>query len=181
MQMNKRMVLVIASLLMLASNVSAQTLSELAKMGDIKGITKALKEGANIEERDGRGYTPMMVAVFHQQLPVVEVLLEHDAHACAADIQGNTPLMTAVYQGSTKIAERLIPLCHVDQRNRAGQTALMIAALSGQTDAAKWLLDAGADTSMVNSRGETAGSIAVRQGNVELIEILDNILEYDEY
>lgn len=177
MQMNKLIVLLITGLLVLVNNVNAQTLSELAKAGDVKAVNKALAGGADIEERDGRGYTPMMVAVFHEQLPVVEALLEHDAHACASDIQGNTPLMTAVYQGSAEIAKRLIPLCHVDQRNRAGQTALMIAALSGQIEAAKWLLDAGADTGIVNSRGETVGSIAVRQGNVELVELLDNIRE----
>jgi ankyrin repeat protein len=62
--------------------------------------------------------------------------------------------------------------CDVNARNKAGQTALMMAALFGRTAQIDMLLAAGADRAIADATGSTAASVAAAQGNDRLAAAL---------
>ena len=55
--------------------------------------------------------------------------------------------------------------CDVNARNKAGQTALMMAALFRRTNQIDMLLKAGADPAIADASGRTAAIVAVAQGS----------------
>jgi hypothetical protein len=78
--------------------------------------------------------------------------------------------MGVAFKGNAILAARLLAEpCDVNAVNKAGQTALMIAALFGRSDVAKLLLAHGADTTLRDTMGNTAMSLAQQQGNAEMI------------
>lgn len=62
----------------------------------------------------------------------------------------------------------------IDARNLTGFTALHHAAESGSLEAAKALLDAGANTSIRAKDGETASDVALRKGNTAVAALIDS-------
>jgi len=64
--------------------------------------------------------------------------------------------------------------CDVNLRNKAGQTALMMAALFNRSKQIEMLLDAGADPAIADASGRTAASVAQAQGNEAAVERLSN-------
>ncbi len=60
--------------------------------------------------------------------------------------KGQLPLYLALREGSPRVAEVLLasPATRIDAANAAGETALMMAALKGETDWVRRLLDRGA-------------------------------------
>jgi ankyrin repeat protein len=89
------------------------------------------------------------------------------ADACAADPRGNTALMGALFKGEMRIAARLLDApCNPDQRNAAGQTAAMMAALFGRAELLQQLKERGADLQAVDAAGNSAQSL--QEGEVRL-------------
>ncbi|MCA6897505.1 ankyrin repeat domain-containing protein, partial [Pseudomonas aeruginosa] len=86
--------------------------------------------------------------------------------------RGNTALMGAIFKGEVRIARRLIGAqCSLDQRNGAGQTAAIYAALFEREELLQALsargADLGARDALGNSveslrRGELNGTAAAR-------------------
>ena len=58
------------------------------------------------------------------------------------------------------------------QKLEGGWTALMLAALEGQTEAVRLLLEAGADVHAKSNDGTTALITAVSEGHPEIVELL---------
>lgn len=84
---------------------------------------------------------------------------------------GQNGLFLAVREPSPKVLEVLLasPKINVDQRNAADETPLMIAALKGQEEIAKRLIERDAD---VNKPGWTPLHYAATSGNVPIIKLL---------
>ena len=87
------------------------------------------------------------------------------------DEQGQTALVVALRAESFKVAELLLrqPSFQVDAINGASETALMLAALKGQSDWVKRLLDKGA---AVNREGWTALHYAASGPEPSLVTLL---------
>jgi ankyrin repeat protein len=64
--------------------------------------------GAYIGERNGRGYTPLMLSVAGGTDEITELLIERGTDVNAGTMRGITPLSLAVERGSEKIAQLLI-------------------------------------------------------------------------
>lgn len=77
-----------------------------------------------------------------------------------------TALVTAVFGGYSNVANVLIARTglSMDSTGVVGNTALMWACYWGQYNVALSLLQQGADYTIVNNDGETALSLAVKQG-----------------
>jgi ankyrin repeat protein len=81
--------------------------------------------------------------------------------------------MGVAFKGETAIAQRLIAAhCDVNERNDAGQTALMMAAMFGRTDVVKMLIANGAKPELQDRVGNTAVSLAQQQANQQMITLL---------
>jgi len=97
----------------------------------------------------GAGSSCCIVRFFSQEsVAILKVLLEHDAtHVNRADLDGKTPLTLACERGNWRALSHLIAAGgDVDARvpGSNGATLLLMAALYGQPEAVKALLDAGA-------------------------------------
>lgn len=92
---------VLAMLFLLISKMSSAApsgewpLHEAAERGDINAAAKALKQGADINGRNDRGLTPLMVAPWSGSLPMVKFLVEKGADVNATTDKGLTPLAAA--------------------------------------------------------------------------------------
>jgi ankyrin repeat protein len=111
----------------------------------------------DLDTRDEKGYTALILAAYHGQRAAVEQLLAAGADPCAQDKRGNTALMGAVFKGELTIARRLMQAdCAPDQRNNAGQTAAMYAALFQRKDILDALAAKGADLKARDAQGNSA-------------------------
>ena len=58
--------------------------------------------------------------------------------------------------------------------NQNGWTLLMLAAVEGNADIGKLLLEKGAKTTAVNNKGQTALAIATQKGHIAFAELLQS-------
>jgi ankyrin repeat protein len=146
---------------------------DAARQGRDDLVSGLIRSGMKPDERDARGYTPLIIAAYNGQAKTVDVLVSMGADPCATDSKGNSSLMGVAFKGDAAITQRLIVAhCDVNARNEVGQTALMMAALFGQTDVVKLLIANGADRSLQDRSGNTASSLAQQQGNPQIVALL---------
>lgn len=149
-------------------------------------VVKALiAGGANINDVDASGQTPLMAAARANSIEVIKLLLEVGAGASinAKDQNGQTALMYAgpVYyadSGSEVVKALLAAGANVDAVDRNGQTALMLAVASAgshsQTiEKIKLLLAARADVHIRDNQGQTALMIARKAGDQTIIRLIE--------
>jgi ankyrin repeat protein len=124
-----------------------QLLFDAAKIGRDDMVPALLHVGADIEARDARGYTALILASYNGHETTTRLLLDEGADVDAPDgARGNTALHGVAFKGFVAIAKVLIEAgADVDRRNLAGQTALMMATLFGHAEIFEMLVAAGAD------------------------------------
>jgi len=151
-----------------------ELLFEAAKLGRADLIPVLVRNGADVNGYESRGFTPLILAAYNGQANAVEALIKAGADACKPDLnQGNTAQMGVAFKGDDRIAARLLKeKCDVNARNRAGQTALMMASLFGRTAQIDMLLEAGAERALVDNSGRSAAGVAAAQGNVPVAQKL---------
>ncbi len=123
-----------------------------------------------LEWVDFTGQTPFLAAAYAGDVTVMKLLLEHGADPTIHTFEGTSPLMAAagvnwVYaQTWTESPEALleaVKLCHelgmdVNQKNSMGVTALMGAANRGSDDLIRFLVDEGADLTVLDNENRSA-------------------------
>lgn len=125
-----------------------------------------LDGGAEVNAIDNWGHTALMWACGYGARPVppaaslagVRLLLGHGADAAHAAADRDTALIEASRTGSTGAVRCLLEQggIDVDATNIHGETALLLAAAEGHTQAALLLLDCGADAQHVDLYQDTA-------------------------
>src|SRR5690242_18747254 len=82
-----------------AHRVPASAVMEAVERGDAQALEEALAGGADANQKNGRGLTPLIVAARNGSVGEVQVLLRHRAHP---DLRGGvndwTPLMHAIHK-----------------------------------------------------------------------------------
>ena len=148
-----------------------ELLVDAARIGRDDVVPALLQAGADIEGRDSRGYTALILASYNGHESTTRLLLDHGAAVDAPDAaRGNTALHGVAFKGFDAIARTLIAAdADVDARNFAGQTALMMATLFGHSAIFDMLIAAGADPDAVDAAGNSAASVAAAQGNAGLL------------
>ena len=127
--------------------------------------------GARVAAEADTNDSSLHAAVEDANLPMVNLLLEHDSAAALNwyDYISRTPLMIAVEMENIPIARRLIEAgadVNANEEARIGDTALHTAARNGTLEMVELLLGAGADptirgwmwiTPLDNARGRKRG------------------------
>ncbi|PZQ96223.1 MAG: hypothetical protein DI539_30320, partial [Flavobacterium psychrophilum] len=85
-----------------------EMLIHAARIGNIAVLEELIKGGANLNQQDPKGYTPLIIACYNHQYEAAKILIEHGADVNAVDHGGNTALMGAAFKGYADIAELLI-------------------------------------------------------------------------
>ncbi len=122
--------------------VAPPTLASAARENDVATVAVLLARGADIEGRDARGYSPLMLAAYGGHAEVFDYLLDRGASPDGVDLAGNTILMGAAFKGHLAFVQRLLrDGADPHARNASGLDARAFALTFGRTEVVA-LLDA---------------------------------------
>lgn len=150
--------------------ISAIRAGDLAKAGSL------IQSGAaDVNGRDVRGLTPLMIAAGLGQPEIVELLLNAGADALTSEPRMGASALHKAAQSSNSevIALLLLNGALVDQQSPVlGHTALMDAVLHKQKDGVRTLLAYGANTAVRNHWNQTALDLAENDGSVDIAQMI---------
>jgi len=172
-----RAALAVGMLLVLSTLVSAapdERLIEAVKRGDLTAVESLLKQGVDVNARQGDGATALHWAAHQDDRATVERLLRAGANVQAANDLGVTPLLLACTNGSRAIVEALLAAGANPNASAEGrETPLMIASWTGNADVVRRLIAAGADVNAKEaSRQQTALMWAVSERHADVVRLL---------
>lgn len=101
------------------------------KNGYITQTLELLQQGASVNARDNRKFTPLMFAADNGDAQMAELLLKQGADSNAQDNYGHTALMMAAYYGRLSVVATLLqyPRIKTTLKSIEGRTALDFACL----------------------------------------------------
>ena len=140
-----------------------------------EAVAHLIKLGADVNARDGVGYTALFYAAEGTgNVDVLKSLLAAGADPNARADENYTPLMVALLRRKNphpaeQIVKTLIEAgADVNARTEGGDTPLMIAARMGNVPVIDVLIAAGADPTAKSSLGQPISQFASRFGHADL-------------
>jgi ankyrin repeat protein len=119
--------------------------------------------GADVNQANGQGFTPLYRAAQEGQVEVVLSLVkEFDADVNQADHGGSTPLHVAAQNGRLDVVRALVKQlgAEVNTSDRYGRTPLMMASAGKQDKVIRWLIKYGADAQASHQENGTAADFS---------------------
>lgn len=107
----------------------------LARCGDLHKLNEFLNSGmeTNINQKNHKGYSPLMISVYNGNYETSELLLERGADPNSSDHSGNTILMGAAFKGDVELIKLLINRgAQKELKNLDGLTAEQWASAFGR-------------------------------------------------
>lgn len=173
---------VVEFLISKGADVEATAKSEVSALWLASGEGKTdvlkvlLKSNADSGNTRVDGITALMTASVGGHADAVKLLIENGADPTVTDNDGLTPLMNAAEKGDVACLKALTEKTDADflnQFSKTGFSALIIAAAHGHTEAAGYLIDAGADINAVHDENKvTALMYAAASNHVEVLKLL---------
>lgn len=136
----------------------------------VDSATALLDAGADVNELDDEGRTPLMLAAASGQTDIAGALLRHLSQTNVADKLGRTALWYAAAAGNAQMTDSLIgDAAAVEQADASGATPLLCAAARGHTNVVASLLRVGARVDAKTKNGSSALMLASRGGHTAVI------------
>ena len=121
----KHLLLTTIAAVVLVGTVFADPIHDVAWKGDLAGVQRELKKGADVNAKDYLGRIPLHHAARWGHKKVAELLISEAADVDAMDDDGWTPLHYAAVFGRKEIAELLIDNgADVNAKRSDGSTSL---------------------------------------------------------
>ncbi len=137
-----------------------------AERGDADAVASALRAGADLEARDARRRTALLLAVTGDHVDAAKVLVAMGADPDALDDRHDTPWLVTGVTGSVAMLEALLPAGpDLTIRNRYGGVSVIPASERGHVDYVRRVVKTGIDVNHVNDLGWTALLEAVILGD----------------
>jgi hypothetical protein len=134
--------------------IYALHLASAAGLGN--AIVRLLDAECDVNERDGRGSTPLYHACLEGQLEIIRMILSAGADVSARGGHFGNALQAASYKGHKAVVKMLLDKgADVNAQGGLYGNALQAASYGGHEQVVKTLLDKGAD---VNAQGGTLGN-----------------------
>lgn len=144
-----------------------------AEAGDRHVCALFIGAGFDVDSRDLRNWTPLMVAAFNGREELAIELIRLGASTHAKDGDGYTPLHWAAFKGYQQVAALLVRKgATVDALSNAGITPLIQASAQGHYPTVNLLLQHKADPNIVARDGSTALVKAVANGHLGVVQAL---------
>ncbi len=153
---------------------TGRELLQAARIGNLATVKK-LCTPDNINFRDPKDMTPIMLAIEKDHLEVVKFLFENGADMTLQERRypyGATPFILAALWGQQDIVDYF--LAHgvdINQRDKRRSAALYYAAMMKHYELVQFLIDHGADVNSQHILGETILSWAASCGDMQLLDI----------
>ena len=163
-----------------AGQAAETRLHAAAASDDVATISELLSKGAQIDARDDRGATALLVATHHNNINAARALIEAGADVNAKDNINDSPYLYAGARGHLDILR--MTLAHgadLKSINRFGGTALIPASERGHVETVRTLIKAGVDVDHINKLGWTAllEAIMLGDGGTRHREIVQLLIE----
>lgn len=142
--------------------------------------------GVDLEARDEREWTPLMVSSFNGNEAFALLLLKCGAKISVQDKNGYTPLHWAAFSGFTEVVKLLLDKgANANTQSLYGWTALMQAATRGHLLPCAYLIANHADVNLKSVDGWTALHKAANNGHTDIVKLLlskgaDRFAEYQD-
>jgi hypothetical protein len=134
---------------------SATALRRAIQQDDLQGVQQAIADGADVNQRDGLGSTPLILAATKSP-QIVRALLRAGADPEATG-NGRTILATLAFNGNVDGVRGLIQGgANVNAKDTGGWTPLLLASQTGHAAVVQALVDAGADVNAQTPNGWNA-------------------------
>jgi len=139
-----------------------------------------LELGANPDIKNG-GDTCLHFVASEGRVDEAKQLVKHSASGNEVDGQGATALHRAAAAGHTDMVAVLLGIdgVAINTQDANGATALMEASKANHISTLKKLMEAGAETDLVDSSQKTAFMWATEKGNNEIVELLAPVANID--
>lgn len=154
---------------------SREGFAKAAEAGNHLVCSMFVQAGFDVDTRDFREWTPLMIAAFHGREQLALMLLEYGADIFAKDRGGYMPLHWAAFSGYEVVVKLLLDRgVPANVQSNAGISPLLQAAARGHVEVAKLLLDSQANPNLNANDGSSPLLKAVANGHVLLIQLLVN-------
>lgn len=149
-------------------------LADAAMASDNETIRTLVQQKVDVNTPQPDGTTALHWAVRHDDIESVNLLIHAGANVKAANRFGMTPLALACTNGNAATIEALLKAGEDPNAvvSVTGDTALMLAARTGKTDAIDVLLNHGADVNKANAEGQTPLMWAAAAKNAAAVQVL---------
>jgi ankyrin repeat protein len=111
-------------------------------------------------------------AVLGQKDEVAQMLEQDRSLAASPGVHGIPSMYFPILLGHTEIAEMFLKSGADINAGRGGNTPLHAAATTGQLEAARWLLNQGADPNPLDYNQRTPTKVAVESGHEDVAELI---------
>lgn len=158
----------------LVTAVQAQSVLEAVQTGNIQTVTKILRKSiARINEQDGRGITPLILATLANDSAMVDLLVRHRPDPDIQADGGMTALHAAAFHGRDRCSPLIIALgANPNIIDAGGRSPLHVAARQGNTNIVTQLCDAGAHINFRDRDGNSALMLACGNRHLGAMEEL---------
>ncbi|NER12623.1 hypothetical protein GWK08_04165 [Leptobacterium flavescens] len=154
--------------LLISLSINAQTVQRAVCEGNLTQLDSLLTS-TDIHIKDKIGRSLAHYAIACRQEKVMDFLIERGMDVNMTDDKGYTPLFVAVQFGNDKMIDKLIG-ANVDINK--GVSSLHRAVLRDNLKLLKRLVNEKTDVDVLNDRGNTPLTIAMRQGSDEIAAFL---------
>ena len=149
-----------------SNRVAQRRLLAAAERSDATAAALAIRVGADLDTRDERGRTPLLLAVTQDRLEVARLLVYLGADPNALDDQHDTPWLVTGVTGSVDMLDVLLPAQpDLTIPNRFGGTSLIPASERGHVAYVRRVVRTDIEVNHINNLGWTALLEAVILGD----------------
>ncbi|MDD5057330.1 MAG: ankyrin repeat domain-containing protein [Sideroxydans sp.] len=153
--------------------VTTKSFLKAVEDGNLEVAKRLIDFGANLEVRDERNWTALIIASAKGSDDVVKMLLESGAKTDVRDMKGYSALHWAAYNGHGNVAKLLLDHgVNPNQQCKVGWTPLMLAAARGHLVASAYLIAFGGDVNQVSEDGSVALHRACQNGHLAVVKLL---------
>ncbi len=178
-------------------------LSQATRRFSTSVMRQLLLHGADVNRREDAGETPLIVAAKVGYYRGVRTLMAHGADPSLKDIHGKTAknytkdkeirralrtkssdreaFLEAAEAGNFDQIQVLARKVDLNEEDKQGNTAVMLACQKGHTKIAKWLLQGKVDIEVANINRENILLIAARYGNSTVLRELEKHYDHILY
>ena len=143
------------------------SLNDAATTGDLETLEALIQGGADVNEKNNKGYVPLIQAASNAHEQCVELLIRAGANVNIVDKLGRMVLITAVEKCSYRCVKMVLKAgADVNQRNTNGSTSLLHASKEINYNCAKLLIRSGADVNIVDDFGYTPLKAVVHKADI---------------